>query len=251
MRPRTAGTVRLPLLLAGAMLLVVRLWPGRATSADGGAVNAWGQPLSPEPSRLVPGRAPRPSGPAECRAERVGVDRAGQTSSGRLRRAGRPSPTPTHQRAAPSPTNCGRRSARGPRTRPTSTSRSPGRSTSRSTARSCRRAGRWYPGTYRLANGGHITIQFRRRSDNATFELDEGSFCADGSGCVPAGSAAGSGPFGDLTRRPRPDIDGYALVVAKGEKPSWLAVGNGLDQADVRGPDRRPRTRSTRRPGPA
>jgi hypothetical protein len=24
---------------------------------------------------------------------------------------------------------------------------------------------------------------------------------------------------------------GFALVVAKGEKPSWLAIGNGLDQA--------------------
>ncbi|MFI5200285.1 MAG: hypothetical protein ACHQXL_07925, partial [Candidatus Limnocylindrales bacterium] len=86
-------------------------------------------------------------------------------------------------------------------------------------------------GTYRLAGGGHITIQFRRRSDNATFELDEGSFCADDSGCVPAGSAAGSGPFGDLTGELVQTSSGYAVVVARGEKPSWLAVGGGLDQA--------------------
>lgn len=86
-------------------------------------------------------------------------------------------------------------------------------------------------GTYRLANGGRITIQFRRRSDNATFELDEGSFCTDASGCVPAGSVVGSGPFGDLTGDLVQTSDGYALVVAKGEKPSWLAIGTGLDQA--------------------
>jgi len=86
-------------------------------------------------------------------------------------------------------------------------------------------------GTYRLANGGRITINFRRKSDNATFELDEGSFCADNSGCVPAGSAAGSGSFGDLTGDLVQSATGFALVVAKGEKPSWLAIGNGLDQA--------------------
>jgi hypothetical protein len=86
-------------------------------------------------------------------------------------------------------------------------------------------------GTYRLANGGRIQINFRRKSDNATFELDEGSFCTDSSGCVPAGTAAGSGPFGDLTGDLVQTATGFALVVAKAEKPSWLAIGNGLDQA--------------------
>jgi hypothetical protein len=86
-------------------------------------------------------------------------------------------------------------------------------------------------GTYRLANGGHITINFRRKSDSATFELDEGSFCADNSGCVPSGTSAGSGPYGDLSGSLVQTATGFALVVAKGEKPSWLAIGNGLDQA--------------------
>jgi hypothetical protein len=86
-------------------------------------------------------------------------------------------------------------------------------------------------GTYRLANGGHIQINFRRKSDNATFELDEGSFCTDSTGCVPAGTASGSGPFGDLSGNLVQTSSGFALVVAKGEKPSWLAIGNGLDQA--------------------
>jgi hypothetical protein len=85
-------------------------------------------------------------------------------------------------------------------------------------------------GTYRLANGGHITISFRRKADNATFQLDEGSFCADNSGCVPSGTAAGTGPFGDLSGSLVQTSTGFALVVAKGEKPSWLATGNGLDQ---------------------
>jgi len=86
-------------------------------------------------------------------------------------------------------------------------------------------------GTYRLADGGRITIQFRRRADNATFELDEGSFCSDSSGCVPSGTAAGSGPFGDLTGDLVQTSSGFAVVVARGEKPSWLAIGGGLDQA--------------------
>ena len=86
-------------------------------------------------------------------------------------------------------------------------------------------------GTYRLANGGHITIAFRRKADSATFQLDEGSFCADPSGCVPGGTAVGSGPFGDLSGSLVQTSNGFALVVAKGEKPSWLATGSGLDQA--------------------
>jgi hypothetical protein len=86
-------------------------------------------------------------------------------------------------------------------------------------------------GQYRLANGGHITISFRRKADSATFELDEGSLCSDGTGCVPAGTASGSGPFGDLSGNLVQTSTGFALVVAKGEKPSWLAIGNGLDQA--------------------
>ena len=86
-------------------------------------------------------------------------------------------------------------------------------------------------GTYRLANGGHITISFRRKADSATFQLDEGSFCADTSGCVPSGTASGSGSFGDLSGGLVQTSSGFALVVAKGEKPSWLATTNGLDQA--------------------
>jgi hypothetical protein len=86
-------------------------------------------------------------------------------------------------------------------------------------------------GTYHLASGGRITINFRRRADGATFELDQGSFCADDSGCVPSGTAAGSGPYGDLNGSLVQTSTGFVLVVAKGEKPSWLAIGNGLDQA--------------------
>lgn len=86
-------------------------------------------------------------------------------------------------------------------------------------------------GTYRLANGGHITISFRRKVDSATLELDEGSFCTDDSGCVPGGISAGTGPYGDLSGSLVQTSSGFALVVAKGEKPSWLAIGNGLDQA--------------------
>ncbi len=85
-------------------------------------------------------------------------------------------------------------------------------------------------GKYALANGGRITISFRRKTDSATFELDEGSFCSDGSGCVPGGSSAGSGAYGDLNGDLVQTSNGFALVVARGVKPSWLAVSTGLDQ---------------------
>jgi hypothetical protein len=86
-------------------------------------------------------------------------------------------------------------------------------------------------GTYRLANGGHITISFRRKADGAMFELDEGSFCTDDSGCVPGGTSTGTDPYGDLSGSLVQTSNGFALVVARGEKPSWLAIGSGLDLA--------------------
>ena len=231
MRPRTARAVRLPLLLAGAVLLLAACGPAAPTAT------ATVAPPSSAPSQAVDSAGPSqpPSLPPSPSDALSPEPSAAPTDSS--------APAPSDSAppsAAPTPAG-----STGPTTSPAGTAdvcsgakdtpdfyQSFASSVSFPVYCAVLPAG-WslVSGTYRLANGGRITIQFRRRSDNATFELDEGSFCADSSGCVPAGSAAGMGPFGDLTGNLVQTSNGYALVVAKGEKPSWLAIGTGLDQA--------------------
>lgn len=91
----------------------------------------------------------------------------------------------------------------------------------------------WYvaSGSYRLANGGQLAISYKGPG-GASLSLSEGSFCTDGSGCVPSGSSAGSAMFGDMNASlVATDGGGFAIVAAQGATPSWLMVTSGLDQA--------------------
>jgi hypothetical protein len=91
----------------------------------------------------------------------------------------------------------------------------------------------WYvsAGSYRLANGGKLLISYKG-PDGATLSLSEGSFCTDGTGCVPAGTDSGAARFGSLPATlVAVDGGGYAIVAARGQTPSWLMVTTGLDQA--------------------
>ncbi len=86
-------------------------------------------------------------------------------------------------------------------------------------------------GKYRLANGGWLTITYKGPG-GATLALSEGSFCTDGGGCVPSGSEVGDAAFGSLAGRlVATDAGGFAIVVARGQQPSWLLVTSGVDQA--------------------
>jgi len=86
-------------------------------------------------------------------------------------------------------------------------------------------------GKYRLANGGYLAMSYKGPS-GATLTLSEGSFCTDGSGCVPSGGVVGNAQFGALPGTlVATDSGGFAIVVARGEQPSWLMVTSGLDQA--------------------
>jgi hypothetical protein len=86
-------------------------------------------------------------------------------------------------------------------------------------------------GSYRLANGGKLLVSYKGPG-GASLTLSEGSFCADGSGCVPSGSDAGDAAFGAMGGTlVATDAGGYAIVVARGDTPSWLLVTSGLDQA--------------------
>jgi hypothetical protein len=90
-------------------------------------------------------------------------------------------------------------------------------------------------GQYRQASGGWVQIAYRGPG-GARLELHEGAFCTASDGCVPSGTESGDAPFGDKTGTfVALDDGGSAVVVDRGEKISWLAVGTGLDEAAFRG----------------
>jgi hypothetical protein len=89
-------------------------------------------------------------------------------------------------------------------------------------------------GTYRLAGGGRLEIAYKGPA-GARFELREGAFCEDPSGCVPSGTEIGGAPFGDrIGTLIATDDGGYALVVDRGQPVSWMAIDHGLDEATFR-----------------
>jgi hypothetical protein len=89
-------------------------------------------------------------------------------------------------------------------------------------------------GQYRQAGGGWVQIAYRGPG-GARLELHEGAFCTASDGCVPAGTESGDAPFGDKTGTfVALDDGGWAVVVDRAEKISWLAVGAGLDEAAFR-----------------
>ena len=86
-------------------------------------------------------------------------------------------------------------------------------------------------GKYQLAAGGQLTVSYRGPA-GATIDLSEGSFCTDGTGCVPAGTDAGDTPFGPWTGTLlNLDNGEFAIVYARGEPISWLLVAHGVDLA--------------------
>lgn len=90
-------------------------------------------------------------------------------------------------------------------------------------------------GQYRQAAGGSVQIAYRGPG-GAHLELHEGAFCTASDGCVPPGTESGEAPFGDKTGTfVALDGGGFAVVVGRGEKISWLAVGTGMDEATFRG----------------
>jgi hypothetical protein len=93
----------------------------------------------------------------------------------------------------------------------------------------------WFVGTgfYRLANGGKLVISYKG-PHGATLALSEGAFCPDTSGCVPDGTDAGEASFGDREATlVALDDGGFSIVADRGANPSWLAVVDGLGQADA------------------
>ena len=92
---------------------------------------------------------------------------------------------------------------------------------------------RWFvsAGSYSRAGGGKLEISYKG-PNGATFELHEGAFCTDGTGCVPEGSDAGAATFGDQAATLVHFEDGrVAMVVDRGQRVSWLAIGAAMSDA--------------------
>lgn len=95
---------------------------------------------------------------------------------------------------------------------------------------------RWFvtQGTYRTAGIGWLQITYRGPS-GAELSLQEGAFCDDGDGCVPPGTGGGDSPFGDQSGEMSfLDTGGYAIAVDRGQHPSWLVIGTGMDESTFR-----------------
>jgi hypothetical protein len=93
---------------------------------------------------------------------------------------------------------------------------------------------RWFvsTGSYSRASGGKLEISYKG-PNGARFELHEGAFCAASDGCVPAATGSGYGTFGDQAATIVELEDGrVAAVVDRGERISWLALGDGLGADD-------------------
>jgi hypothetical protein len=85
-------------------------------------------------------------------------------------------------------------------------------------------------GSYRKAGGGKLLVAYKGPG-GATLSLSEGSFCASDDGCVPAGTDLGDASLGPLDGTlVGLDDGGFAIVVDRGLRPSWLMVAQGLDQ---------------------
>jgi hypothetical protein len=84
-------------------------------------------------------------------------------------------------------------------------------------------------GAYRLANGGKVVIGYKGPA-GATLTLSEGAFCAAADGCVPDGENLGAAALGPLDGTLHESPDGFAVIAAAGENPSWLLEAEGLDR---------------------
>lgn len=93
----------------------------------------------------------------------------------------------------------------------------------------------WFVGTgqWRQAEGERLEISYRGPR-GAGLMLQEGSFCPGQGGCVPGGEEVGQTAFGDREGTLVATDGGWAIVVDRGEQPSWLLTVSGVGQGAAR-----------------
>ena len=93
----------------------------------------------------------------------------------------------------------------------------------------------WFVGTgqWRQAEGERLEISYRGPR-GAGLMLQEGSFCPGQGDCVPAGEEVGQTAFGARKGTLVATDGGWAVVVDRGEQPSWLLTVSGVGQGAAR-----------------
>ena len=93
----------------------------------------------------------------------------------------------------------------------------------------------WFVGTgqWRQADGPRLEISYRGPG-GAGLLLQEGAYCPGDGDCVPPGDEVGQTAFGDREGTLVETADGWAVVVDRGEEPSWLLTLTGLGEDAAR-----------------
>ena len=85
-------------------------------------------------------------------------------------------------------------------------------------------------GKYRLGSGGWLRIGYKGPG-GASLWLYQGAACTVNGGCSPTGTNLGVTALGPLEGTLFETSDGFAILAAPGENPSWYLTTSGLDQA--------------------
>jgi hypothetical protein len=93
----------------------------------------------------------------------------------------------------------------------------------------------WFVGTgqWRQADGPRLEISYRGPG-GAGLLLQQGAYCPGQGDCVPPGDDLGQTPFGDRQGTLLATADGWAIVVDRGDSPSWLLTMTGVSEAAAR-----------------
>ena len=93
----------------------------------------------------------------------------------------------------------------------------------------------WFVGAgqWRQADGARLEISYHGPG-GAGLLLQEGAFCPGGGDCVPPGDDLGPAGFGDREGTLVATADGWAVVVGRGDMPSWLLTVSGVGEAAAR-----------------
>jgi hypothetical protein len=93
----------------------------------------------------------------------------------------------------------------------------------------------WFVGTgqWRQADGPRLEISYRGPA-GAGLLLQQGAYCPGEGECVPPGDDLGPTAFADRDGTLIETAEGWAIVVDRGEQPSWLLTLTGVSEAAAR-----------------
>ena len=93
----------------------------------------------------------------------------------------------------------------------------------------------WFVGTgqWRQVDGPRLEISYRGPG-GAGLLLQQGAYCPGEGDCVPPGDDLGATAFGDREGTLIGTVDGWAVVVDRGDTPSWLLTMTGVSEAAAR-----------------